>query len=140
MAVASRIPKFLQEQIAKLDNFKVISGVPPEELINLYRRAKVFVMPSLSEGSPLSTLEAMASGLPAVCTVEGSSGYIKDGVNGYIFSVRNSVTLAKKVNDLLDSQETAKQFGIINRDLFEKNYTIPIIAEKTINVYRELLN
>jgi len=140
LAVASRIPEFLQKKIAQLDNFKVVSGIPPEELVSLYKKAKVFVMPSLSEGSPLSTLEAMASGLPVVCTVEGSSGYIEDGVNGYIFPVRDYIALAEKVNNLLESPGTAKQFGIINRDIFEKNYTIPIVAEQTINVYRELLN
>jgi len=40
----------------------------------------------------------------------------------------------------LDRPGTAKQFGRISRDKFEKNYTIQIIAEQTINVYRELLN
>jgi len=140
LAVASRIPKFLQKKIAQIKNFKVVSGIPPGELADLYKRAMVFVLPSLSEGSPLSTLEAMASGLPAVCTVEGSSGYIEDGVNGYIFPVREPISLAEKVNELLDRPGTAKQFGRISRDKFEKNYTIQIIAEQTINVYRELLN
>ncbi len=139
-AVASRIPKFLQEKIALLDNFTVINGIPNEELINLYKKTSVFVMPSLSEGSPLSTLEAMACGLPVVCTIEGGGGYIEHGVNGTIFPIRDSVALANQVNDLLDNPQLAKQFGQVNREKVEKHYTIPIIAEQTVNVYRELLN
>jgi len=140
VAVASRIPDFLQKKIARLKNFKVISGIPSEELVDLYKKASVFVMPSLSEGSPLSTLEAMACGLPVAATSEGGGGYIEDGVNGYIFPVRDADALAEKVNDLLDSPGIARQFGQRNREKVETSYTIPIIAEQTIKVYEELLN
>ncbi len=139
IAVASRIPKFLQRKIALLSNFKVIKGIPSKELIDLYKKASVFVMPSLSEGSPLSTLEAMACGLPVVCTVEGGGGYIEHDVNGSIFPIRDPIALAKQVNDLLDNPQQAKQFGQVNREKVENHYTIPIIAEQTVNVYRELL-
>ena len=140
LAIASRVPKFLLEKITRLKNFKLMSGIPPEQLVGLYKQSMVFTLPSLSEGSPLSTLEAMACGLPAVCTVEGSSGYIEDGVNGYIVPFRDPIALAGKINELLDSPETMRRFGELNREIFEKKYTIPIIAEQTINVYRELLN
>ncbi len=140
IAVASRIPKFLQQKIALLNNFKVINGIPNEELVALYKKASVFVMPSLSEGSPLSTLEAMACGLPVVCTIEGGGGYIEHGVNGSIFPVRDPNSMADQVNELLDNPQLAKQFGQVNREKVEKNYTIPIVAEQTLNVYRELRN
>lgn len=138
IAVASRIPKFLQQKIYRLSNFQVVKGIPDEELIELYKKASIFVMPSLSEGSPLSTLEAMACGLPVVCTIEGGGGYIEHGVNGSIFPIRNPVELANQVNELLDNPQLAKQYGKVNREKVEKHYTIPIIAEQTINVYREL--
>jgi glycosyltransferase involved in cell wall biosynthesis len=140
VAVASRIPKYLQEKISQLNNFQVFKGIPNKELIDLYKKASIFVMPSLSEGSPLSTLEAMACGLPVVCTVEGGGGYIEHSVNGTIFPFRDSIALANQVNDLLDNPQLAKQFGQVNREKVEKHYTIPIIAEQTVNVYRELLN
>ena len=138
VAVASRIPKFLQEKINQLKNFQVVKGIPNEELIEMYRKASLFVMPSLSEGSPLSTLEAMACGLPVVCTLEGGGGYIEHGVNGSIFPIRDPVALASQVNDLLDNPQLAKQFGQRNREKVEQHYTIPIIAEQTIKAYREL--
>lgn len=140
VAVASRIPKFCREKIARYKNFKVVTGIPVAELLTLYRKASVFVMPSLSEGSPLTTLEAMACGLPVVCTNEGGGGYIQDGINGYIFPARNPNVLAAQVNDLFDHPDVAKEFGHINREMVEKKYTLPVIAEQTIQIYRELLN
>ncbi len=139
IAVASRIPKFLQKQIQKLSNFRVVSGISDAELGELYRNAMVFVMPSLSEGSPLSTLEAMACGLPVVCTTEGGGGYIEHEINGLIFPVRDANALAAQVNRMLDDPNLAKQFGQLNRAKVEQQYTIPIIAEQTIDVYRQIV-
>jgi glycosyltransferase involved in cell wall biosynthesis len=140
VAVASSIPRFCQKKIEQLSNFKVVTGIPSEDLVDLYNKASVFVLPSLSEGSSLSTLEAMACGLPVVCTEEGGGGYIEDGINGYIFPVRDPIALADRVNTILDQPEIARRFGQINREKVEKNYTLPIIAEQTIKVYHELLN
>lgn len=138
VAVASRIPKFCWEKIQKLTNFKVVTGIPSEQLVELYKKAAVFVMPSLSEGSPITTLEAMACGLPIAATEEGGGGYIEDGINGCIFPVRDPSSLAQKVNHLLEHADIARKFGEVNRAKVEANFTLPVIAEQVLNVYSEI--
>jgi len=140
VAVASRIPKFCWKKIDKLTNLKVVTGIPSEQLVDLYKRAAVFVMPSLSEGSPITTLEAMACGLPVAATEEGGGGYIEDGVNGCIFPVRDPECLAQKINYLFDHPEIAQEFGSINRARVEQHFTLPAIAEQVLNVYSEITN
>ncbi len=138
VAVASRIPKFCWEKIRKLTNFQVVTGIPSEQLVDLYKKAAVFVMPSLSEGSPITTLEAMACGLPVAATQEGGGGYIEDGINGCIFPVREPEGLAQKVNYLFDHPEIAREFGQINRERVGQHFTLPVIAEQVLNVYSEI--
>ncbi len=140
IAVASQIPNDLQEIIDGLDNFQVTTGISQEELLELYRNALVFVMPSLTEGSPISTLEAMACGLPVVCTPEGSGEYIEDGVNGYIFPFKDSLKLAEQVNYLFDNPEAAHDFGRLNRQKVETELTLPVIASQMKEIYKRFVN
>jgi glycosyltransferase involved in cell wall biosynthesis len=138
VAVASQIPPEIGAQIRQLKNFEVKSGLSDQEMSEIYQKASLLVMPSISEGAPLCTLEAMSSGLPVVCTPEGSGDYIKDGVNGYIFDYNNENQLAEKVNYLFEHQDLAINFGRFNRVKVENELTLPIIAGKILNIYKKL--
>lgn len=49
-----------------------------------YLDADLFVLPSLEEGSPLVTYEAMAHGLPILASPMGAGGIVRDGVDGIV--------------------------------------------------------
>lgn len=51
-------------------NMMHVDPVSPSELTNYYKKAKVFVLPSRAEGLSLVQVQAIASGLPVVCTKE----------------------------------------------------------------------
>ncbi|MDZ7264731.1 MAG: glycosyltransferase family 4 protein, partial [candidate division KSB1 bacterium] len=123
LAVASQIPKSLQQQISRLPNFEVRTGLSHEELRELYQKATVYVMPSLTEGSPITTLEAMASGLPVVCTAEGSGEYIEDGINGFVVPFKDENQIADRVNYLFEHPELCREFGTFNRQKVETELT-----------------
>ena len=55
----------------------------------------LYVLPSLTEGLSLSLLEALAIGVPILCTrVGGNPEIVEDGVNGYLVPARDSAALA----------------------------------------------
>ena len=55
------------------------------DVIEICKASDIFVFPSLQEGLPVALMEAMACGLPVVCSdIRGNSDLISDGVNGYL--------------------------------------------------------
>lgn len=55
------------------------------DIPELLKASDLFVFPSLQEGLPMALMEAMASGLPIVCSrIRGNVDLIEDGENGYL--------------------------------------------------------
>ena len=90
--------KKLAGKLGVMDSVEFIGWIPPEKIKTYYRKASVFVMPSLMEGFGLVFLEAMAQGLPVIGgNVGGTLELIKDGENGILVSPRNSQALKKAI-------------------------------------------
>ncbi len=66
----------------------------------------VYVLPSLTETTSLSTMEAMACGTAVITTKVGAiKDYVKDGFNGLFFPKRNPYVLSKKIIQLLHNDK-----------------------------------
>lgn len=96
----------------------VISRLTSElELMAQYANHDVFLLPSLSEGSSLALLEAMAAGLPVVATaVGGNADIVTDGVNGLLFAPADPDQGAAHVCRLLEDPAIAAGLGQAARD------------------------
>ena len=76
------------------------------------RRADVVVRPSLTEGMPLSVLEAMASGVCVVASaVPGTTDLVTDGVNGVLVPPRSEEALAAALRRVIAAPEERQQLA-----------------------------
>lgn len=79
------------EQLAESLNLRapqvVFAGmVPPEQVVEWYRMGDLFVSASASETQGLTYVEALASGVPALCRADPClEGVVQDGMNGWQF-------------------------------------------------------
>ena len=107
------IGKGIQELRIMLESKKDIIVVESADNIVPYLQAMdIYVMPSLTETTSLSTMEAMSCGIAVVSTPVGYiKGYIKDGYNGFFFSKQNSYELSKKLSILLDNKKLRARLG-----------------------------
>jgi glycosyltransferase involved in cell wall biosynthesis len=83
-----------------------------EEVPRDYRKADVFVTTSVSDGTPVSVLEAMATGLPCIATrVGGIPEWITDGVNGILIPPRSPEMLAETMLKLAADAQLRETLG-----------------------------
>jgi glycosyltransferase involved in cell wall biosynthesis len=98
---------------ADRDCVRTIPGsLEAQDLRVLYQSHAVFLMPSLSEGSPLSLLEAMAAGCPIVAAaVGGIPDIVRDGIDGLLFQPMNAEDAVEKLARVLGDVVLAASLG-----------------------------
>ena len=70
-----------------------------DRLTHLYRQADIFILPSVSEGTPRVLLEAMANGLPVVATRVGGIPFtVRDGFNGLLIAPKDCEAIVGAIN------------------------------------------
>lgn len=77
----------------------VTGPVPRSDIMAHFAWADIFLLPSLCEGSATATYEALACGLPVICTPNTGS-MVTDGIDGFIVPVRDSEGIAQRIEQL----------------------------------------
>lgn len=110
-----------------------------KELREFYRRADVFVFPSVwDEPLGLVALEAMASSTPVVASKKGGIPLaVKDGINGFLVRAKSAKQIAEKVNLLLKNDELRKKMGEEARKTVEEKFNWTKIAQRFHGYYED---
>jgi glycosyltransferase involved in cell wall biosynthesis len=111
-----------------------------DDVTPFYGLADVFVLPSLSEGSPNVLLEAMASGLPIVATrVGGVPEIAEHGVTALLGPAKDSVFLARAVDRLFAEPELGRSLGEAARRNVRSHHTPEQRAATLTRLYAALV-
>ena len=111
-------------------------GAVQNDVIPVYMAASdVLVLPSLSEGFPMVSLEAMAASLPIVATsVGGIPSIVEDGINGFLVKPRDAAQIADKVSSILCDPELSHFISTNNKNKAQR-YTWESVAHDLEAVY-----
>lgn len=100
----------------------------------------LLVIPSLLEGFPMVTLEAMAMAKPIIATnINGITEQITDGVNGILVPPKDPAALAKSVIRVLNDRDYARSLGLLAREKVEQEFSVEKMVAETEKVYLSLL-
>ena len=102
------------------------------ELLNLF---DVFILSSLREGTSLSLLEAMSSGVPPVVTnVGGNPNIVKNDINGYLVEPKNFEEMSLRIVDILVNADKSNIFKVNSRNLVLSSFS----SKSTVDNYKQL--
>lgn len=83
-----------------------LGWLPPDRITNELNSAHVFVLPSYAEGFPMSLIEAMTQGMPAICTdVGGISDSLQTGKNGILIQPKDVSELERAMTFYLENPD-----------------------------------
>lgn len=104
---------------------------------DVYRSADVFCLPSIFEGFPNVVCEAMACGLPVICSDVCDHGRIvKEGVNGFLFNPCQSESIADALIRFIKLPSAEKErMGLVSRENAVQDFSPAIFLRK----YNEIL-
>jgi glycosyltransferase involved in cell wall biosynthesis len=119
---------------------EVVGRLPRDELLHLYRRATLVVVPSRYEGFGLPAVEAMACGTPVVaCGVGALPEVMRLAGGGPLVAADDPAALAQGIRELLENPERRAQIGQQARTRVEATFSWSRVAKTTVGVYREAI-
>lgn len=139
----------LQQEIAGLgmeERIRLVGALAHQDIAERLRQADFMIAPSVrgasgDEDAPVNTLkEAMAVGLPVIASRHGGiPELVEDGRHGYLVPERDVAAIANAIRRLLGDPDDWPRMGRLGRQKILSAYDQPAIVERTIEVYRNLL-
>ncbi len=128
----------LETQIAELGLQETV--LLPGNIMNLpemMQSADLFVLPSKYEGLPLVLLEAMASGLPAVCSrIKGTVDVIEDGKNGVLTDLDDSQGMSNAIIDLLVDKDQRSEMSREAVETISSEFSFDNLLNQLDNIFK----
>jgi glycosyltransferase involved in cell wall biosynthesis len=127
-------------QAGMAERLRVTGRVPMDELVRLYRRAALVVVPSRYEGFGLPAVEALACGTPVVACRAGALPEVLALVGGGLLVDRDDPeALAAGIRELMDAPQRRREMGARAREHVVAHLSWRRIAAVTAECYAEVL-
>lgn len=130
----------LERQVSDLglEDFVQLPGYV-DEVPAVMKRSDVLCMPSLTEGLPITLLEAMAVGIPIVaCDVGEIDKVLGHGAGGRIVRYEGASQLAGELAAVLDHKDCVDEQVEWARNRVETDYSANAMMESYLAVYRQV--
>jgi glycosyltransferase involved in cell wall biosynthesis len=124
----------------KFKNIKFVSKQRQDRLKYFYNKSDLNVQCSIEDGFGMVIPQAMACGLPVICTENtGGSEIIDDGVDGYVIPIRNINILKNKIKELYSDRKKLNQMSFKAHEKSIKKLSWEKYGETVVETYKNLI-
>jgi glycosyltransferase involved in cell wall biosynthesis len=132
----------LEKQIAQLGisgHCRLLGKVTSEAIVDLCGRSAIYASSSAIDGTSLSLLEAMATGLyPVVSDIAANRWWIKAGEGGTLVASQEPQAWAQAITEALDDEERRQRALAVNRARVERDADWQANMLRMEDIYYEL--
>ena len=112
-------------------------NVPHHKMVNYYRNHDLFILPAENEPFGAVVTEALASGLPIICSDTcGAKAAVKNGFNGFVFKTNDFEEFKDRLYYLCNNEKELILFGKRSFELAKQNYS----SESWVSNFLKLTN
>ena len=110
-------------------------------MLAIYRKTDIVVLPSWREGLSKSLLESASMSLPIITTdVPGCNDIIKNRYSGILVPIRDKNNLKKAIKKYFQEPNLAFNYGINARNYVIEKFTLEKINNQILSIYDSLIN
>ncbi|HLA28916.1 MAG TPA: glycosyltransferase family 4 protein [Syntrophales bacterium] len=121
-----------------IEQFIIFTG-QRKDIRDVLAALDILVIPSVLEGFPMITLEAMAMGKPIIATrIDGITEQIRDGKEGFLVASRSPAELTQAIVKVAGDSLLADRLGNSARQRVATEFSVQQMIGATIKVYEEL--
>jgi glycosyltransferase involved in cell wall biosynthesis len=129
----------LRERTRGMDQIVWMGMIGWDELQKLQKKTWALVHPSRAETGPMCIKEARVVGIPVITTCHGGqSEYVQDGVNGFIFDIKNPRQLARLIDRCMSDYNLVRRLGNSTKEKDRIFFSPLKTANEFINLYHSL--
>jgi glycosyltransferase involved in cell wall biosynthesis len=111
-----------------------------DDVAGYYRLFDAFLLTSVNEGTPVSAIEALASGTPVVANrVGGVPDVVRDGVDGFLVEPGAGQAAARRIAELAADARLRSRMGKAGRERVLERYAVTRLVDDVDRLYRALL-
>ena len=128
------------EELAKEDGIKItiLPPSPNEEIIKLMGRARIAIGIGLTDGSPVSLLEAMImGGFPIQADTVSTGEWIRDGENGFLVPAEEPASIARAIQRAVADDELVERAASLNKLIVDERLDQNALRPRIIDMYRK---
>jgi len=128
------------EALAAARNVSITFAGQVSDVRPFYQQADLFVLPSLSEGSPNVLIESMAAGNPIVATaVGGVPETVTDGIEALLVPAADPAALAEAISEVIGNPDLAGRLSEAARARVRREFLPESRVRRIIELYRRVL-
>lgn len=114
---------------------------PQKELYRHYSQGSVFCLASIEEGLAMVLAQAMACGLPVICTHNsGGADIVRDGIDGFVVPIRDVAALKEKIVQLYEDHVARETMGASARQRVHQGFSWSNYGDRVVAEYNRIMS